>query len=185
MEYIFEGSSYDACFYVLDEISFRLRDDLKSQAEELTALQARHRESQNALTDLNSKLVPLEYKCSKAEAALEHLKKREVEVETELKIRRDEIIDLKRNHSSQTVEVHSQLISAKGELEELQGRMKGLQVENGQIAAQNTAAITMIRDCHRYRSSIHKIDLQLHVHCNPLSGALNFCTFIFNRIVSI
>ena len=49
----------------------RLKDDLKTQVDELHLLRSRHRESQIALADSQSQLLPLQFEVTKLQRELE------------------------------------------------------------------------------------------------------------------
>lgn len=63
-----------------------MREDLKSQADELSQLRSRHRENQTSLAESQSQLIPLQYNLSKANREVASLKAQVEDYENDIEV---------------------------------------------------------------------------------------------------
>jgi hypothetical protein len=101
---------------------------VKHQAEELTTLQARLRDSQSTLSDSQGQLLPVQYELTKALREKDLLSKRVEELEAARTAHVNEVVELRREHAAKTVTLESSLSTATVENKEKQDRIKAMQV---------------------------------------------------------
>jgi seryl-tRNA synthetase len=63
---------------------YRLREDVKNQTQELSNLQSRNRECQNALSESQSQLLPVQFDLMKVSKEKDLLSRRLTELESEM-----------------------------------------------------------------------------------------------------
>ena len=105
----------------------RLRDDLKHQSEELAALNARFRESQIALSDAQGQLLPVQFELTKTIREKDLLSVRVEELVAAQTERQNELIELRRKHSSRVVALEASLSTAQALAQERADRVKALE----------------------------------------------------------
>eukprot|EP01041_Mallomonas_annulata_P007955 gene7955-16288_t len=112
----------------------RLRDDLKSQAEQLLTQQGRLRDALNTLSELQGQQLPMQYEITKISRENEILQNRIQYTEKELEEKNNEFLKIRRETVDKIFELESQLSTATSEKQILVEKQKLLE---DQILIQN------------------------------------------------
>ena len=103
----------------------------------MAGLQSRLRESQASLSDVNGQLMPKEFELTKTTREKELLSTRVNELEAAQTARTNELIELRRQHTTKILALESACNTAQAEATERQDRIKALQVREGSIVRNN------------------------------------------------
>ena len=106
----------------------RLRDDLKSQADQIISFQSRLREIQSLLSENESQLLPLQYELNTVKREKELYQNRNQFLETELEKKSTEFYQTKRDHLSVLQDLELQLAQKNNECGEFQEKVKQFEV---------------------------------------------------------
>lgn len=112
----------------------RLRDEIKLQGEEIVVVQARLRESQIALNDCQSQLLPVQYDQSRLQRENHLLDERAKSLEYSLLVASNELATERNSASSLKCDLESKISELNAEIE---SRDKRLKASQDRIAVQN------------------------------------------------
>jgi hypothetical protein len=107
-----------------------LRDDLKSQAEQLILAQKRVREIQIISTENESKFLPLQYELNTVKREKEMIENRNQFLEKELELKSNEFYQNKREQLSAVQALELQLAQKNNECGEYQEKIKQFEVRD-------------------------------------------------------
>jgi chromosome segregation ATPase len=105
-----------------------LRDDLKSQADQIISFQSRLREIQSLLSENESQLLPLQYELNTVKREKELYENRNQFLESELEKKSTEFYQAKRDHLLALQDLELQLAQKNNECGEYQEKLKQFEV---------------------------------------------------------
>ena len=107
---------------------YRLRDDIKLQAEQIVNLQQKVRETQVSLADAQGKELPMQYDLMKCQRENENITSRLNYAEAELTAKTNELQNLRHETSTVSSNLRSKISALTAELKSVEERWKASQV---------------------------------------------------------
>lgn len=108
----------------------RLRDDIKSQADEIEAISGRLRASQIALTEAHELLLPVQYDLDKQLREKASLEARLKILEADVQSKIVELSESRQKHAAVTMDLENRLALAEGEGNQAREKLKSCEVRN-------------------------------------------------------